>query len=330
MSLKKLMHGLWLRGADPIVVIGLIFCSLLLVAVGGLAWYKLAPEVVEHRVQAYTVSHNAAPQTENVRTLPYQPVEEAVGREPDGSALLQVPGTSVHWRVPFILPSWKEADDGNERHEPAGDDTKSHAATSGAAGDAQRYSPGGYEPYCRNPQTSSDSDLCAQWAAVREMAIGNGIARSSLRFGLWTIMASIGAAALSLLGLVVAAQAVNIAAEASRGRGADDYRPLPAHVRVEPRLGFLGLRTIIEVVNDDNRPLRIGAVELIKNGRRARVTLASDSGGWLVPGNTSRFGMRVDEPLLRLRIWIEDTSGHCSISEHEFRRNARHREKASE
>ncbi|HEX8413397.1 MAG TPA: hypothetical protein VF637_05860, partial [Sphingomicrobium sp.] len=90
---------------------------------------------------------------------------------------------------------------------------RDEADTVAVAGDGQNY-PGGFQPYCDSPQEREDSDLCAQWAAVHEVATGNGIGRSSLIFQFLGLVVSLFVGFLGVIGLVVAARAAELASKA--------------------------------------------------------------------------------------------------------------------
>ena len=56
----------------------------------------------------------------------------------------------------------------------------------------------GYQPYCQNPQTNENADLCAQWAAVDQVAEANRMSSLNLRFAIASLWATIIATALLL------------------------------------------------------------------------------------------------------------------------------------
>lgn len=55
-------------------------------------------------------------------------------------------------------------------------------------GEAQ---PQGYQPHCEDPNTNSDADLCAQWAAVQQVGESNRMASLNLRFTLFSLWATV-------------------------------------------------------------------------------------------------------------------------------------------
>lgn len=48
-----------------------------------------------------------------------------------------------------------------------------------------------YQPHCQNPQNQGDADLCAQWAAVEQVAESNRLASVNLRLGLGALVFTI-------------------------------------------------------------------------------------------------------------------------------------------
>jgi hypothetical protein len=51
--------------------------------------------------------------------------------------------------------------------------------------------PEGYKPHCQNPQSNEDADLCAQWAAVEQVAEANRMGSLNLRFAIASLWAAI-------------------------------------------------------------------------------------------------------------------------------------------
>lgn len=85
-----------------------------------------------------------------------------------------------------------------------------------------------YQPYCQNPQKQEDADLCAQWAAVSQVAESNRMASLNLRFALASLWATVIATALLLWTLVETR-------ETSR-------RELRAYLFVDASAVFLGIK----------------------------------------------------------------------------------------
>lgn len=48
----------------------------------------------------------------------------------------------------------------------------------------------GYQPNCENPNQREDADLCAQWAAVQQVAESNRLTSVNLRLGIFTLILS--------------------------------------------------------------------------------------------------------------------------------------------
>lgn len=60
----------------------------------------------------------------------------------------------------------------------------------------------GYQPFCINPDTQGDADLCAQWAAVEQVAEANRMSSLNLRLALVSLWATVIGTALLLWTLV--------------------------------------------------------------------------------------------------------------------------------
>ena len=62
--------------------------------------------------------------------------------------------------------------------------------------------PTGYQPFCLNPDTNDDADLCAQWAAVDQVAEANRLSGLNLRLAVLSLWATVIGTALLLWTLV--------------------------------------------------------------------------------------------------------------------------------
>jgi hypothetical protein len=133
------------------------------------------------------------------------------------------PKLQPYWWQPS--PALKQGGDADRRIEPDGKRPGEHQERSaprnegvvstapmkvGRFEDEQKQT----QNYCRDTASPNDSDLCAQWAAGREVAIGNGIARSNLVFQQFSLVISLFLGVLGVLGLVIAARAAELAARA--------------------------------------------------------------------------------------------------------------------
>lgn len=48
-----------------------------------------------------------------------------------------------------------------------------------------------YQPYCQNPEDREDADLCAQWAAVDQVAESNRLASVNTRLSIFTLLVTV-------------------------------------------------------------------------------------------------------------------------------------------
>lgn len=62
--------------------------------------------------------------------------------------------------------------------------------------------PEGYQPNCQNPQTKEDSDLCAQWGAVQQVAEANRIGSLNVRLTILSLWGTLIATGLLIWNLV--------------------------------------------------------------------------------------------------------------------------------
>nr|WP_314469783.1 hypothetical protein [uncultured Sphingomonas sp.] len=152
--------------------------------------------------------------------VPYDPMRHPAARIPDGVADFTAGGQTIRMRYQWIeKPALRmirpEEAEGRDRGQTASDrDPGADRLSPESAGKAEPYQPKGYQPHCQNPKSQGDSDLCAQWLAAREAASANSIGRSGLVLQWLNLIVTLFVGAMTAIGLLVAAQATRLAAQA--------------------------------------------------------------------------------------------------------------------
>lgn len=95
----------------------------------------------------------------------------------------------------YQLLTASEQREGAYRYQPAGQPRLAQTAQG-------QEVPTGYQPYCLNPDTQGDADLCAQWAAVAQVAEANRLSSLNLQLAVASLWASVIGTALLLWTLV--------------------------------------------------------------------------------------------------------------------------------
>lgn len=108
---------------------------------------------------------------------------------------------------------------------------------------------------CNSPYSREDADLCAQWAAVKAVTTGNGIAIVGLRSSLVGTLATAVGILLTAVGLVIATLASRDATRAVRAMENLER----GYVSVEVAGGTAG-RIKLKLVNIGRTPVWIGSV----------------------------------------------------------------------
>lgn len=201
----------------------LLTLSVVVVACGALFLWMAATAGVEldrNSVPRSVIPVKPPPQNRNGPVaVPYDPGRSPAGRQPDGIAEITDGSTTVRMKYQWVERPLLELSrpvhtkahaKGKER---AAGDSSADRLTFESSGKAEPYNPNGYEPHCKSPQSRDDSDLCAQWLAAREVASANKIARSGLAFQWLNLVVTLFVGFLTVIGLLVAAQATRLAAQ---------------------------------------------------------------------------------------------------------------------
>lgn len=202
---------LWLLGT---VMLGIVS---LLVWIGLAAQTELTRNGVPRGVLPWSIH----PVDQNSpRVPPYDPMRSPAVRGPDGTADLADGKHRVSMRYQWTerpglrLVRPEDAEAGDRGGAGADRQSGTDRLTLEGSGKAEPYNSNGYEPHCQNPQDKENSDLCAQWFAAREVASANAIARSGLAMQWLNLIVTLFVGGLTAIGLLVAAQATRLAAEA--------------------------------------------------------------------------------------------------------------------
>ena len=199
-----------------------ISLGLVLLACVAFLWWMSASAALELDRNAVPRSlwpRSVSPAGVNARVaVPYDPGRDPTSRSFDGVANLTAGGSTVRlkyqWVTPPVMtlvrPDHAEQDGGRDAG-GAGQGGTGRLALD-TSGKAEPYNPHGYEPHCQSPKTRDDSDLCAQRLAAREAASANVISRSALAMGWLNLVVTSFVGVLTVVGLIVAAQATRLAA----------------------------------------------------------------------------------------------------------------------
>lgn len=189
----------------------------LLVWVAATASVELDRNVAPREMFPWNVKFKSKNDGSNV---PYDPMRQPASRIPDGVADLTAGDQPIRMRYQWIeKPALRlirpEDTEGRDRGQAAYDrDSGTDRLSPEGAGKAEPYQPEGYQPHCQSPKNQGDSDLCAQWLAAREAASANSIGRSGLVLQWLNLIVTLLVGAMTAIGLLVAAQATRLAAEA--------------------------------------------------------------------------------------------------------------------
>lgn len=152
--------------------------------------------------------------------VPYDPMRQPAPRIPDGVADFTAGGRTIQMRYqwtekPGLRVIRPKETEGRDRGQAASDrDPGADRLSPESAGKAEPYQAEGYQPHCQSPKSQGDSDLCAQWLAAREAVSANAIGRSGLVLQWLNLIVTLLVGAMTAIGLLVAAQATRLAAQA--------------------------------------------------------------------------------------------------------------------
>lgn len=201
---------------------GLSGVLVLLVAV--LTWMGIsaAAELDRNHVPRNLMFWKVDPPVGAPRSLiPYDPMRVPTARQPDGVVVSRMSDGSVvslkyQWvEKPTLRLVRHEVAEGDDRGKAEADSQAgADQLTAEGTGKAEPYQAKGYQPSCQSPKNQGDSDLCAQWLAAREAAFTNDIGRSGLVLQWLNLIVTLLVGAMTAIGLLVAAQATRLAAEA--------------------------------------------------------------------------------------------------------------------
>jgi hypothetical protein len=251
--------------------------------------------------------------------IPYDPMRQPAPRQPDGIADLTAGDQIIRMRYQWIekpelrviRPKETEARDRGQA--ASNRNSGSDYLSPESAGKAEPYQAEGYQPHCQSPKNQGDSDLCAQWLAAREAASANAIGRSGLVLQWLNLIVTLLVGAMTAIGLIVAAQATRLAAQAMdtanrvvRGQVVPIVRATGSAStrRVQGRLENIG-ESPAEVVG---YKWFSGASVAVADSQIAAVTLDTDS-VYLAAGEKDFCRNLDDEPAIAVVIEYADMLG---------------------
>lgn len=164
-----------------------------------------------------------------------------------------------------------------------------------------------YHPHCDAPADRDTADLCAQWAAVNGVRVGNGLAVTGLYFTWIGMILSLVVGALTIIGVFLASRAAELASRAIEAMAKVDRAYL--HLSARHRRGAVG----IDVENCGNSPATvvfrivvalddepIDALSIVEPGKIASVAEV------IAAGKTYRFDQMTDRRWLLVGVGYRD------------------------